>query len=253
MFLKSLCHYGVFVFGLASGSLSTPASAGQTYDAVKAKGFRAVRGPIPAWAGFSFSDSQGKWTRARRRSLPGRSRVAIFGGRRGRPSSRRTTAAAALRGAAVGRSRRHHPQRHPDPAARHLARLQHRRRLNFYDGPGPSSCRPRAASKSAKELAGATILRAARHDDRAQPCRLFPQEQDELQAGADREARRACCRLMRPVAAIPTRPMRRASPRCAPRPASRQGRSIRFLPERISKEPLGPHRAPRATISGSTS
>src|SRR5207237_4130554 len=44
-----------------AGMAALPASAGQTFDAVKAKGFVqcAVNTGL---AGFSFSDSQGKWT-----------------------------------------------------------------------------------------------------------------------------------------------------------------------------------------------
>ena len=59
MFLKSLATTAVF--SALPAFVSTPASAGQTYDAVKAKGFVqcAVNTGL---AGFSFSDSQGKWT-----------------------------------------------------------------------------------------------------------------------------------------------------------------------------------------------
>ena len=45
----------------AAALATGPASAGQTFDAVKAKGFVqcAVNTGL---AGFSFADSQGKWT-----------------------------------------------------------------------------------------------------------------------------------------------------------------------------------------------
>jgi general L-amino acid transport system substrate-binding protein len=56
MFLKSLAAAAALTCTFA-----LPASAGQTFDAVKAKGFVqcAVNTGL---AGFSFSDSQGKWT-----------------------------------------------------------------------------------------------------------------------------------------------------------------------------------------------
>ncbi len=59
MTLKSIAVAAAFTgaAALAAG----PASAGQTFDAVKAKGFVqcAVNTGL---AGFSFADSQGKWT-----------------------------------------------------------------------------------------------------------------------------------------------------------------------------------------------
>jgi len=58
MFCKSLAAAAV-LSGMAAVA-ATPASAGTTFDAVKAKGFVqcAVNTGL---AGFSFSDSQGKW------------------------------------------------------------------------------------------------------------------------------------------------------------------------------------------------
>src|SRR5882757_7857185 len=59
MFLKTLAVAAALSGVAAIAAL--PASAGQTFDAVKAKGFVqcAVNTGL---AGFSFSDSQGKWT-----------------------------------------------------------------------------------------------------------------------------------------------------------------------------------------------
>ena len=59
MFCKSLVAAAA-LSGVAAIA-SMPASAGQTFDAVKAKGFVqcAVNTGL---AGFSFADSQGKWT-----------------------------------------------------------------------------------------------------------------------------------------------------------------------------------------------
>src|SRR5260370_35131620 len=59
MFLKSLAAAAA-LSGVAAFA-SMPASAGQTFDAVKAKGYVqcAVNTGL---AGFSFPDSQGKWT-----------------------------------------------------------------------------------------------------------------------------------------------------------------------------------------------
>src|SRR6476660_5421880 len=56
MFLKSIAAAAALMCAFA-----LPAAAGQTFDAVKAKGFVhcAVNTGL---AGFSFSDSQGKWT-----------------------------------------------------------------------------------------------------------------------------------------------------------------------------------------------
>src|SRR5260370_35154033 len=59
-----MCHKSLAAAAVLSGVAafaSMPASAGQTFDAVKAKGFVqcAVNTGL---AGFSFSDSQGKWT-----------------------------------------------------------------------------------------------------------------------------------------------------------------------------------------------
>jgi len=59
MFLKTLA--AAAAFSAVAAVAAVPASAGQTFDAVKAKGFVqcAVNTGL---AGFSFSDSQGKWT-----------------------------------------------------------------------------------------------------------------------------------------------------------------------------------------------
>src|SRR5260370_17250596 len=59
-----MCHKSLAAAAVLSGVAafaSMPASAGQTFDAVKAKGF--VQWAVnTGLAGFSFSDSQGKWT-----------------------------------------------------------------------------------------------------------------------------------------------------------------------------------------------
>jgi general L-amino acid transport system substrate-binding protein len=59
MFLKRLA--AAAVFSCMTAGATAPASAGQTFDAVKAKGFVqcAVNTGL---SGFSYADSQGKWT-----------------------------------------------------------------------------------------------------------------------------------------------------------------------------------------------
>ncbi|TAJ41994.1 MAG: amino acid ABC transporter substrate-binding protein, partial [Reyranella sp.] len=59
MFLKSIA--AAMALSGAVALAATPSWAGQTFDAVKAKGFVqcAVNTGL---AGFSFADSQGKWT-----------------------------------------------------------------------------------------------------------------------------------------------------------------------------------------------
>ena len=93
--------------------------------------------------------------------------------------------------------------------------------------------------KTAKELNGATICVAAGHHHRTQPRRLFPRQQDGVQAGRHREDRRAGRRLFLAAAATSTPPTASALA------AARIGRASNpddyvILPERISKEPLAP-------------
>ena len=64
----------------------------------------------------------------------------------------------------------------------------------FYDGQG-FMVPKKLGVKSAKELNGATDLRAAGHDDRTQPGRLFPRQQHAVQAARHRKARRGRFRL----------------------------------------------------------
>ncbi len=174
------------------------------------QGLRAVRGQHRP-GGLLHGRQPGQVDGARRRSLQG-----DRGGHVRRCREVEVHAdhgAAALRRPAVGRGRRHHAQRHADPAARHLARLQHRRR-QFLRRPGL----PGAGQEQHQERQGAERrhdLRAARHHHRAQPRRLLPQEEDELQAGADRGSSTSCCRPTPPAAATPTRPTLRAWPPCA--------------------------------------
>ncbi len=100
---------------MCAGAL--PANAGQTFDAVKAKGLRPVRGQHRHWPASPSPTSQGKWT-GLDVDLCKAIAVAMFGDAdQGEihPDHRPAT----LRGASVGRGRRHHPQCDADPAARH--------------------------------------------------------------------------------------------------------------------------------------
>ena len=81
-------------------------------------------------------------------------------------------------------------------------------------------------------------VRADRHHHRAQPRRLLPRQQHDLQAGGVREARRDRCRPIEPAAATSTPPTSRASTRM--RVQLRNPDDHVVLPEIISKEPLGP-------------
>ena len=65
----------------------------------------------------------------------------------------------------------------------------------FYDGQGFMVTK-KSGVKSAKELNGATICVQPGHHDRAQPRRLFPRQQDGVQAGRHRKARRADRRVL---------------------------------------------------------
>ena len=138
------------------------------------QGLRAVRGQHRA-GGLLHGRQPGQVDRARRRSLQGDRGGDV---RRCREVEVHADhGAAALRRPAVGRGRRHHAQRHADPAARHLARLQHRRR-QLLRRPGL----PGAGQEQHQERQGAERrhdLRAARHDHRAQPRRLLPQGEDD--------------------------------------------------------------------------
>ncbi len=53
--------------------------------------------------------------------------------------------------------------------------------VNYYDGQG-FLVKKALNLKSALDLNGANHLRPAGHDDRTQPCRLFPRQQDRVQA-----------------------------------------------------------------------
>ena len=89
--------------------------------------------------------------------------------------------------------------RHPD--ARHRARPRfHRRQLSMTAR--ASWCEQEARREERQGAERRHDLRAAGHDDRAQPRRLLPQQQDDLQAGRHREGRGSARRLL-------LRPLRR--------------------------------------------
>src|SRR3954471_345371 len=129
-----------------------PASAGQTFDAVKAKGFVqcAVNTGL---AGFSFSDSQGKWT-GLDVDLCKAIAVAMFGDA-GKVKFTPTTAQqrfVALQSGEVDVITRNATQ----TLLRDTSLGFNIAGVNFYDGQGfivPA----KSGIKSAKELAGATI------------------------------------------------------------------------------------------------
>ena len=81
-------------------------------------------------------------------------------------------------------------------------------------------------------------LRPDRHHHRAEPRRLLPRQQHELQAGRVREQRRGRPGLRRGPLRRATPPTSRASPPSA-RQLTQPGDHV-ILPEVISKEPLGP-------------
>ena len=113
--------------------------------------------------------------------------------------------------------------------------------VNYYDGQGfmVRRRRWRRQRQGARRRLG---LRPGRHHHRAQPRRLLPRQQHEVQAGRVREQRRG-------QQGLRGRPLRRAHHR-----RSRASTPTRVklanaddhvvLPEIISKEPLGPGRAP---------
>ena len=93
-------------------------------------------------------------------------------------------------------------------------------------------------------------VRAAGDDHRAQPRRLLPRQQHELQAGGDREARRGAERLLRrPLRRLhhrPLRPGRAARARARPSP-----RTTSSCP-RSSPRSRSARRCATATTAGST-
>ncbi len=117
---------------------------------------------------------------------------------------------AALHRRAVERSRHRDGQRHLHADPRHRARPRFHRRL-LLRRPGL----PGAEEARREERQGAERrhrLRGPRHHHRAQPRRLLPRQQDDLQAGRHREGRRDPLRLL-------LRPLRRLHDgRIEPRP-----------------------------------
>ena len=198
---------------------AVPASAGQTFDAVKAKGFVqcAVNTGL---AGFSFADSQGKWT-GLDVDLCKAIAVAMFGDAE-KVKFTPTTAQqrfVALQSGEVDVITRNATQ----TLLRDTSLGFNIAGVNFYDGQGfivPAKSRHQERQGAERRH----DLRAARHHDRAQPRGLFPQEQDDLQAGADREARRAAAGLcLRPLRLLHDRrlgPRRRCAPASSPARAS---------------------------------
>ena len=62
-----------FLFSLGAGALVSAAAAAGTLDQVKQRGYLNC-GANPGLAGFGLPDSNGNWTRPRRRFLPRRRR-----------------------------------------------------------------------------------------------------------------------------------------------------------------------------------
>src|ERR1041384_1795211 len=192
---------------------SLPASAGQTFDAVKAKGYVqcAVNTGL---AGFSFADSQGKWT-GLDVDLCKAIAAAMFGDAE-KVKFTPTTAQqrfVALQSGEVDVITRNATQ----TLLRDTSLGFNIAGVNFYDGQGflvPA----KANIKRPKELSGAAGAPA-----RSNSGDFFPKAEDAFQAGADREARRAAAGLCRrPLRCLHHRrlgPRRRAR-----RPARRQGR-----------------------------
>ena len=112
--------------------------------------------------------------------------------------------------------------------------------ITYYDGQGflvPKKL-------GAQERQGAEWrhrLRRARHHHRAQPRRLFPRQQDDLQAGGHREGRGNPRRLLlRPLRRLHHRRLSLAATRAANVPPPATPDDFIILPEIISKEPLAP-------------
>ena len=173
---------------------ATPAFAQQsTLDAVRSKGYVQCGVNGRAVAGFSAPDSQGRLEGNRRRPVPrGRG-----GGVRRLDQGALHAAhrAAALHRAAVGRGRHPVAQHHLDHHARHQPRAQLRRR-QLLRRPGLHGA-PQAQREERQAAERRHRVRAAGHHHRAQPVRLLPRQQDELQAGGDRDAAGGSQRLFR--------------------------------------------------------
>ena len=129
---------------------------------------------------------QGQLDRPRRRLLQGDRR----GGprRRHQGQVRADHGEGALHRPAVGRDRRADPQHHLDHRTRQLAR-PHLRRRQLLRRPGLHGERL-AGRQDGQGAQRRHRLRADRHHHRAQPRRLLQGQQDDLQAGRVREARR---------------------------------------------------------------
>ena len=168
-----------------------PAQAGPTLDKVKAGRQHQLR-RADRHPGLCAARQPGQMERLRRRCLP--RAVGRDLRRSGQGQIRAADRAAAFHRAAIGRGRL--------LSNNTTWTLQRDTELGlnfapvvFYDGQG-FMVPKKLGVKSAKELNGATICVAARHHDRTQPRRLFPRQQDGVQAGRHREGRRTLCRVL---------------------------------------------------------
>ena len=116
--------------------------------------------------------------------------------------------------------------------------------VNFYDGQGFMVPTKKHGVKSAKELNGATICVQPGTTTELNLADYFRKQQDDLQAGGDREARRAAAGLLRRPLRCPTRPTPRAWPPCAPASSPATGRHIDPAGAHLQGA-AGPDRAPR--------
>ena len=120
--------------------------------------------------------------------------------------------------------------------------------VNYYDGQG-FMVKKTLGVKTRQGAERRHRLRADRHHHRAQPRRLLPRQQDDLQAGGVREARRDRAGLSAPAAATSTRPTSRASTRSA---CSSPSPTTTWCCPRSSPRSRWARRCARATTSGST-
>ena len=186
-------------------------------------------------AGFGLPDAQGNWTGLRRRLLPRHRGGDLQRSEQGQiraadAKDRFTTLQSGEIDVLVA-------QHHLDAVARDLARARFHRRSTITTARA-SWCARTLKVNSALELDGAVGLRAAGHDDRAQPRRLLPRQQHEAQDRDLRDRRRGAQGLrQRPLRRLHHRSLR-ASTASGSRLANPDDHIV--LPEIISKEPLGP-------------
>jgi general L-amino acid transport system substrate-binding protein len=220
--------------GVAAAALmgvAGTAHAGKDLDAVKARG-QLICGVNTGVAGFALADSQGKWVgldvdvcRAVAAAIFGDAEKVKYV-----PTTAQQRFTALQSGEVDILSRTT-----TITLTRDTALGFDFTGINYYDGQGLWEQEARREERQGTERRHG--LRSARHHHRAQPGRLLPRQQDDLQAGRHREGRGSARRLFSGRCDVFTTDARLYSTRAANAP---NPDDYIILPEIISKEPLGP-------------